>query len=209
MNYLFLSQAFYPTISLLGNDEKILYSVIQYPNDESPNNLLYITKTMFDILKFEKRDLTHILVVNGPGSFTGTRIGVVDAKILSFALNIPLIPVNSLELISRHVGNLKIKAVLSAGRNEFFVAEFENGARSSPDEIKTISELQNLEGDLIVSFEDLSYANLKNFKKIFVDPEVIHSLALLKISRGEQIGDPLSLKPIYLRAEDKLFKKMR
>ncbi|BAL81348.1 tRNA (adenosine(37)-N6)-threonylcarbamoyltransferase complex dimerization subunit type 1 TsaB [Caldisericum exile] len=208
MNYLFLNQAFYPTISLLGSNEKVVYSVIQYPSDENPNTLLHITKNMFDILKFDKHNLNYILVVNGPGSFTGTRIGVVDAKILAFALSIPLIPVNSLELLARHVENGKVKAVLSAGRNEFFVSEFEKGIRKTEDELKTLSELKNFD-DLIISFEDLSSLNLKNFRKVFVSPEVIQKVSLEKISKKETISDPLSLKPIYLRAEDKLFKKMR
>ena len=42
-------------------------------------------------------DLKYISVGIGPGSFLGTRIGVIVAKSLSYALNIPLIPFCSLE----------------------------------------------------------------------------------------------------------------
>jgi len=208
MNCLFLNQAFYPTVSMLFSEEKIHYSVIQYPNDESPNNLLYITKVMFDLIKFERKNLTHIVVVNGPGSFTGTRIGVVDAKILAFALNIPLVAVNSLELIARHRDKESILAILSAGRKEYFGALFEKGVRKSEDRILAIQELEEFNGK-IVSFEDWSNLNLKDFEKVYVNPEVVRDFSYDLIRREEFVSDPLSLKPIYLRAEDKLFKKMR
>jgi tRNA threonylcarbamoyladenosine biosynthesis protein TsaB len=43
-------------------------------------------------------DINDIVVVNGPGSFTGVRIGVTIAKTLAFTLNIPIRTVTSLEL---------------------------------------------------------------------------------------------------------------
>ncbi|MEM7175491.1 MAG: tRNA (adenosine(37)-N6)-threonylcarbamoyltransferase complex dimerization subunit type 1 TsaB [Chlamydiota bacterium] len=42
-------------------------------------------------------DLRFIAIGNGPGSFTGTRIGVMTAKALSFTQSIPLVPFCSLE----------------------------------------------------------------------------------------------------------------
>lgn len=41
-------------------------------------------------------DLTHIAICIGPGSFTGTRIGVMTGKTLAYGANLPLIPFNSL-----------------------------------------------------------------------------------------------------------------
>lgn len=42
-------------------------------------------------------DLNEILVVNGPGSFTGVRLGVTIAKTLAYTLNIPIKTITSLE----------------------------------------------------------------------------------------------------------------
>ncbi len=41
-------------------------------------------------------DLTHIAICIGPGSFTGTRIGVMTAKTLAYTNNLPILPFNSL-----------------------------------------------------------------------------------------------------------------
>ena len=43
-------------------------------------------------------ELNEIIVVNGPGSFTGVRIGVTIAKTFSYALNIPIYSISSLAI---------------------------------------------------------------------------------------------------------------
>ncbi len=205
MNYLLLSQSFYPTMSLLFSNESLIYSVIQYPNEQYPNNLIFVTKTMFDVLKIDKKDPGGIFVVYGPGSFTGTRISVVDAKILAYSLSVPLYPINSLELTAAHVSG-KVSTILSASRNEFFVADFEDGKRISDVEIVDLEKIVN-EDKTFVSFEKLE--NFKSYKQIFPDVEVIRKFCLNLVLKKQLIEDPLSLEPLYLRAEEKLFKKIR
>ena len=39
-------------------------------------------------------------MVNGPGSFTGIRVGVSIDKVIAWGFNIPIIPVSSLELLA-------------------------------------------------------------------------------------------------------------
>ena len=45
-------------------------------------------------------EIGKIIVVNGPGSFTGIRIGLTIAKTLAWAKNIPIIPISSLEAMA-------------------------------------------------------------------------------------------------------------
>lgn len=53
-------------------------------------------------LKPEYLDL--IAVANGPGSYTGIRVGVAAAKSLAYALDIPVVPVSSLEVMAHAAG---------------------------------------------------------------------------------------------------------
>ena len=72
-------------------------------------------------------DLELIGVTNGPGSFTGLRVGVVMAKGLGFALGCPVIGVNTLEVIARQVPMFDaqpVTAVMDAQRSELFSASY-------------------------------------------------------------------------------------
>jgi len=67
------------------------------------NHSILVMPMIDNILKSNKittSDLNEIIVVNGPGSFTGVRIGVVIAKTLAYTLNIPIKTITSLECIS-------------------------------------------------------------------------------------------------------------
>ena len=52
---------------------------------------------LMDISPYTKKDLTAVAVSCGPGSYTGLRIGISVAKGLCYALQIPLIAINTLE----------------------------------------------------------------------------------------------------------------
>ena len=68
--------------------------------------------------------LTAVVVVHGPGSFTGIRIGVSAAKGLAEAVGIPLIAISRLELLARKAPSPATIALLDAGRGEFFVGVY-------------------------------------------------------------------------------------
>jgi len=56
---------------------------------------------LFKDLQLKKNQLNAVVVAAGPGSYTGLRIGVATAKGICYALNIPLISVNTLGLMFR------------------------------------------------------------------------------------------------------------
>lgn len=73
------------------------------------------------------KELDAVAVSKGPGSYTGLRIGVSAAKGLCFALDIPLIAVNTLEALAHQV-NIDsgiIIPMLDARRMEVYVAAFD------------------------------------------------------------------------------------
>lgn len=58
---------------------------------------------------FSLCDLEAIIVITGPGTFTGCRVGVATANALAFSLNIPVVGINKFEIFK----NLKEKNLFS------------------------------------------------------------------------------------------------
>jgi len=85
-------------------------------------------------------DLQAVAVVQGPGSFTGLRIGMSIAKGLCLALQIPIIAIPTLDVITYAVGDPggPVWAVLEAGRGRIGVAKyhFEQGLPVPEGEIQ-------------------------------------------------------------------------
>jgi tRNA threonylcarbamoyladenosine biosynthesis protein TsaB len=71
-------------------------------------------------------DLVAVAVSQGPGSYTGLRIGISAAKGLCFALNIPLIAIDTLQTLASQakVSEGKIIPMLDARRMEVYSAIF-------------------------------------------------------------------------------------
>lgn len=73
-------------------------------------------------------DLTALAVSVGPGSYTGTRIGVAMAKGMAAAAELPLVPVTTLETVvaaqAPPSDDLPLIATVSAGRNRVIWAEY-------------------------------------------------------------------------------------
>jgi len=104
-----------------------------------------------DLLEAQNFNITKldaIAVGAGPGSYTGLRIGLSSAKGIAFALGLPLISANSLEILSHaflQQGDLPDKAVLhpmiDARRMEVYTASYdEKGKELSPVEAQIIEE---------------------------------------------------------------------
>jgi tRNA threonylcarbamoyladenosine biosynthesis protein TsaB len=89
------------------------------------------------------KDLHAIAVVQGPGSFTGLRVGIATAKVMAYALQIPILAIDTLEVIAQQVSDsrtepdsrtvlgsqsLDLFAVADAFRGQSFWAKYRIGA---------------------------------------------------------------------------------
>ena len=68
----------------------------KYIHDEKLHLLI---KELFESTKINLKNLEAVGVSSGPGSFTGLRIGVSAAKGIAFALKIPLISMNAIDIM--------------------------------------------------------------------------------------------------------------
>src|ERR1700677_483254 len=96
------------------------------PGQSSSERLVPAVRRLMGTTGWTLGELTGIVVVHGPGSFTGVRVGLSAAQGLSEAGGVPLIAVSRLALLAACVdgGGASVFAVLDAGRGEFYFGEY-------------------------------------------------------------------------------------
>ena len=156
-------------------------------------------------------ELNAVAVSQGPGSYTGLRIGVSSAKGFSYALNIPLIAVDTLQLLAKQINIDKgiILPMIDARRMEVFSAMYDsnyNQIRATQAEIidessyKEISETIHLVGDGIGKF-----TNTLTDEKFVFHNEVVYpsakemsALSFEKFQNSDFV-DVAYFEPFYLK----------
>ena len=209
MKILSINKAFDPSIAVFAEENKILFSFKESQPYDRLNNVLFIVDKLFEELNFKPQNIDILSIVYGPGSFTGTRIGVVEGKIIAYALKKPILPINSLELIAFNVPGT-VNSIIPAGKNEYFIGKFKNGNRIDSDKIITLENLKKLKGFIVSPYEKIArVVEEKNFKLVVIEPENLIKLSIIKLKKGKILNDPLSLNPVYLHAIDIIFKKFK
>lgn len=112
----------------LFNDLELIDCLEENTQDYSHSKSLHVfIDSVLKNSKLKPKDLSAISVSKGPGSYTGLRIGVASAKGLCFALDIPLISIETLKILSENTSNKGIVIpCLDARRMEVYSAVFNN-----------------------------------------------------------------------------------
>jgi len=159
----------------------------------------------------ELTDLNAIAVSKGPGSYTGLRIGVSAAKGLCFALNIPLISINTLQSLSQSVSitNGYIIPLLDARRMEVYSAVFKdnNSVRNVEAEIIDATSFNDYLDKNTVYFLGDGAEKCKNLithkNAIFIDGKFpsANEMSLLSFEKYKKndIEDVAYFEPFYLK----------
>ncbi|MCO6495357.1 MAG: tRNA (adenosine(37)-N6)-threonylcarbamoyltransferase complex dimerization subunit type 1 TsaB [Bacteroidetes bacterium] len=203
-----------------------IYSVFYLENKEANAHSKVLLPMIDKILtenNISRTELKAIALSSGPGSYTGLRIGSAAAKSICMALTIPLIAIDTLEILAFKMKNNAHNAdflipLLDARRMEVYTAVFDSNA-------KRISEDQ----PHILSFQTPDLWNHKNvvlagsganktfhfLKEIGVNTEIIEncypdaqSMVHIAFDRFEQKKfdnlinfEPAYLKPFYTNAK--------
>lgn len=150
--------------------------------------------------------LGAVAVVNGPGSFTGVRVGVGAAKGLSEALRIPVIAISRLAVLAEIAGGTQVIVALDAGRGEVYCGVYdgllcEREALLSRDDVLSVAA--NGQRQFVVCEPGLAERFAELSPTLVPAPSAVDALpaALRKVSAG-QFDDPIALDASYLRRTD-------
>jgi tRNA threonylcarbamoyladenosine biosynthesis protein TsaB len=205
------------SVALTGN------GVVLAEKQSSEKNAHSAIVTLFteDVLKeagFEYTDIDAVAVSKGPGSYTGLRIGVSTAKGLCYALDIPLISVNTLQSMGQGMADIltgKDSSVLlcpmiDARRMEVYSAVFDiNGKEIRETKAEIIDDnsfSDYLENHKVVFFGDgaakcrniITHPNAVFYDNINPSAKNMASIAAEKF-KNKQFEDVAYFEPFYLK----------
>ena len=103
-------------------DDGAVVSSETLPGRSASERLVPVIREMMKAAGWTLKELAAIVVMNGPGSFTGVRVGLSAAKGLSEAGSVGVVAVSRLALLAAAAGEGadQVCAVLDAGRGEFY-----------------------------------------------------------------------------------------
>ena len=84
----------------LYKEGKLVDSRVKSSSLHHSDNIMPLLAELLKSNNIDVHDLSEILCVNGPGSFTGVRLGVTIAKTLAFTLKLPIRTITSLEMFA-------------------------------------------------------------------------------------------------------------
>ncbi len=195
-------------VSLIKDDKIIFDKELHTKNDHSS----YLVPTIDEAFKsnnIDFKELDEIIVGNGPGSFTGTRISIAVAKTYAFSFNIPVYMISSLEeLIYDNDGYDFYVPIIEEKKENLYFSIFDKDKKRVMDDTYSSTEymykkLEELDGKiLLISLSDKEYEKYDTVKAS------INALNIMKnIDVNNEKVNPHLLKPNYIKkieAEAKL-----
>ena len=200
----------------LFQDGKLLAEQYQNTGLTHSQTLMVMAEQLLAQCALTPENIDAVAVANGPGSFTGVRIGAAAAKGFAWGAEIPIYGVSTLEAMAMGLGIYDgfVCPVMDARREQVYNALFyvNQGVvtRHTPDRAIALvdlkNELKNLEKPvyLVGDGSILCYNTLKeDVPNLILPPEGrMHQRAVgvgLAALAREESDDPAALVPNYLR----------
>ena len=202
---LFIDTSSSTTILALFKENNQLAYIQENNMRDVSSRIMVLLDDLLGQTKINLSNIDKIFVVNGPGSFTGLRIGVTMAKTLAWSLNIPVIPISSLEVLaSTTFEGDYIIPYIDARRGYVFSAIYDHSLDTVVKDQyihinSLLSYLMPSKKYLFVGLGELGFEGV-------INPNVNLSQVISK-HQNDQGVNPHTLVPNYLKrteAEEKL-----
>jgi len=182
------------TVSIIENNN-ILYKYHEKIISDMSSRIMPIIDEGFNNTNFSLKDIDKIFVVNGPGSFTGIRVGVTIAKTIAWALKKEIVPISSLELMATTQTDKKyLVPMIDARRGNVFAGIYDINMNCVKKD--TLINMKELLNELDYNFAVLSYDKLSVDNVITPEPDIIK---IIKKHQTDNGLNPHNLNPNYLK----------
>ena len=142
MKILFLDTAsFFINIALI-EDEQVLDHYQEKNNHQLSDRILPLLNDFFQKNNLKAQDLDKIYVANGPGSFTGIRVGLAVAKTIAWDQKIPIYAISTFLLLASSSTKGLVMAI--PDRNDYgFCGFYDNNLRKKEESYCNIDDFFN------------------------------------------------------------------
>ena len=163
---------------ILGNKQKILVTVNKPRLKKVSEALIVEIENLLSSANINYKNLTKIIVMNGPGSFTGIRTAVTATKVLGLSLKIPVCGISLFDLLSLQ------HAKINSNKNQKFFIPLNNKKFFMQD----IFKLGKKSEISIINFDIDLPIDIKGFDIISSDRKIIKPLRITsKLSQESNI----------------------
>jgi tRNA threonylcarbamoyladenosine biosynthesis protein TsaB len=148
-----------------------------------------------------------IYVTDGPGSYTGERIGLTVGKTYAF-LNkeAKIYLASTLKIMSQAAGKKPCLAVLDARNNAYFAGGYQGGKEiwdeKRAEQIEAEGFIKDHPSACLICLKGFEGELASRFPKVEIIPVKMADLLTKDPSLYELAADPLKIKPRYLRGQD-------
>ena len=192
------------SIGIIKENQILAQKQESIPNQHSIYTTSYI-KQVLDQASLKPEDIDRIIVVTGPGSFTGIRIGVTIAKVYAYLLKKEIIGVSSLKILalSTEISDDYL-AIIDAKHDNYYIGLYDkNYENKIPETFANIEQVKKI----INQYHPKIVSN----KKIILDQKQIPktNLDLIKIVdyyKDTPSENPHLVNPNYLKQPQALEK---
>lgn len=184
MYTLFIDTHYKDILLVLYKSNKLLDNVLLNDFKSTSTETMPALTKLLKKNNLEPKQINKIAVCIGPGSFTGTRIGVTIAKTMAYSLNIPIVSLTSIDLIGLNLDSKSYVSVLE--NNGAFVALFD---KKIIDEIKYLKndDYEEFKKDnIVIEDVELNYDRLIDFINN-LDEEKVHDVNPIYIKTIEAL----------------------
>ncbi len=175
------------------------------PGRSASERLVAEVRRLMEAAGWRLAELAAVVVVHGPGSFTGVRVGLSAAKGLCEAGGVALIAVSRLALLAEAAGGVGVvHAVLDAGRGEFYYGAYEGGVCLRESLLSRDEVLAVVAGGVVIACEGKVAEALAGVDVTLVDEplaEAAVGIALRRLGLGK-VDDVAVVDANYLRRTD-------
>ena len=164
-------------------------------------------RKMFLEANIKPKDVDKIIVVNGPGSFTGIRIGVTIAKLYAYLLKKNITTVSSLEAMNISCEEDKLHVpIINARRGYVFGAIYDNDKVILEEQYMTIEKLKLILMELNKDYVFISNDQFNDLKTKEYNPNI---LKIINTYKDRESINPHLVNPTYLKLTEAEENKMK